>query len=151
MTDHLEHHGVLGMKWGVRKQRRSSGTRKSSSSGASKLADRVKAYSTNRKRKKALVKARKVKAKNQKKNKSNNVKKLTNEELQKRIDRLTMEKQYKNLSRDTMSRGRKLVEDIAYDSIKNIGTQAVTYGFGTAFNKVMKSEIVNPKKGQKDK
>ena len=49
------------------------------------------------------------------------------------------------------SRGKSFVSDILEKSAKNIGTQAATYAMGAAINKMAKKEIVNPKKGQKDK
>ena len=40
---------------------------------------------------------------------------------------------------------------ILEQSGKNIGGQLATYAMGTAVNKMAGSQIVNPKKGQKDK
>ena len=41
--------------------------------------------------------------------------------------------------------------DVLEKSGKNIATQAVTYAMGNMVNKIAGSDVVNPKKGQKDK
>ena len=65
------------------------------------------------------------------------IKDLTDQELRDRINRMNLEKQY--------------LTSVLETSGKNIATQLVTYGMGTAVNKIFKAKIVNPKKGQKDK
>jgi hypothetical protein len=84
MSDNfLEHYGVKGMKWGIRKQRQS-----------------VKKQATQ------------------------TAKKLTNKELQKRVNRLNMEKQYAKLeadrSRASMSTKEKGKEEVG-KIVKNFG------------------------------
>lgn len=128
-TEELYHYGVLGMKWGVRKQKKSSGKKKSL---VSKLKD--KTASSN---------------KNQNRKSSNKPKKMTDDELKKAIARLQLEKQYKDLKKSQIKEGNKLVMEILRGSTKNIGEQLATYGMGTLINKLLKEEIVNPKKGQK--
>lgn len=146
--NYLTHYGVLGMRWGVRKDRRSSGssTRKKISSGKSRV-------------KKAFAKRKAANAK-KKAAKNTNPKKMTDAELKKRIERLELEKKYTTLSNEQISKGKKMIADISSDimkqSVKNIGTQAMTYILGTATNKAFSKfvddpEVVNPKKGQKDK
>lgn len=85
---------------------------------------------------------------------------MTDAEIKQRIERLELEKKYKDLSNQQISSGKKAIMEISSDimksSIKNIGTQAMTYVLGTAANKVFSKyvddkEVVNPKKGQRDK
>lgn len=80
---------------------------------------------------------------------------MSNEELQNAIDRLNLEKRYKELMQSVnpppSRRGKKFVTDVLEKSGKNIGEQLVTYAMGTMINKSAGKEIVNPKKGQKDK
>ena len=83
---------------------------------------------------------------------------ISSEELQKKISRIQLEKQYRDLTTKpkTVSKGRQVLYDILESSSKNIGTQLATYLMGTTVNSVAKAfgsevNIVNPKKGQKDK
>lgn len=89
--------------------------------------------------------------------KKKKISEMSDEELNKAIRRLEMEKRYNELSRTPkkVSRGKKLAMDILESSGKNIGTQLATYAMGESVNRIAKSmgygNIVNPKKGQKDK
>lgn len=83
---------------------------------------------------------------------------ISNEELQKKIDRIQLEQQYWELitKPKTVSKGRQILDSILESSSKNIGTQLATYLMGNTVNSVAKAlgskvDIVNPKKGQKDK
>ena len=83
------------------------------------------------------------------------IKDLTDQELRDRINRLNLEKQYRDLTTPSgqkqVSKGKQFVMGVLETSGRNIATQLVTYGIGTAVNKFFKANIVNPKKGQKDK
>lgn len=153
----LYHYGTKGMKWGVRRFQNKDGTRtpaglkrysNRAKDGLKKAGDKLKEQYAKRKAEKAEEKQRKKP-----------IKKLTNEELQARIDRLRMEKSYKDLLNEVnapaISKGKSFVNGIMEQSAKNIGTQAATYLMGTAVNKLFEKSfgesIVNPKKGQKDK
>lgn len=80
---------------------------------------------------------------------------ISSEELQKKINRIQLEKQYRDLTTKpkTVSKGRKILNNILESSSKNIGTQLATYLMGNMVNSVAKAlgseaDIVNPKKGQ---
>lgn len=84
--------------------------------------------------------------------------KISSEDLQKRIDRIQLEQKYRELTSKpkTISRGRQVLYSILETSSKNVGTQLATYMMGNMVNSVAKAlgseaDIVNPKKGQKDK
>lgn len=83
---------------------------------------------------------------------------ISSEDLQKKINRIQLEKQYRDLTTKpkTVSKGRQILNNILESSSKNIGTQLATYLMGNMVNSVAKAlgseaDIVNPKKGQKDK
>lgn len=131
----LYHYGVLGMKWGVRKK---SAPRKNSSKISSSNIQSVDKPS----KKKAIAKG-------------HNIKEWSDDELRAKINRLELEKKYKDLSsaenRKQTSKGKAFVMEVLEKSGKNIASQTMTYAMGTMVNKVAGTNIVNPKKGQKDK
>ena len=107
--------------------------------------------------------------------KRKSVKKMTEPELRERIARLELEKKCNELEANTTSRGKKFVMDVLEQSGKNIAVQLTTYAMGTGVNAIAKAtgytnatrktkkddgteiiekifeDIVNPRKGQKDK
>ena len=136
MENNLQHHGILGMKWGVRRTPAQLGRKSGTSDDDSGIGKATKP-----------IKKRKVSE-------------LSDEELRQKINRLQMEKQLKQLltedNKPRQSRGKAFVTDVIEKSGKNIATQLVTYTFGKGVNAVFKDvfndpAIVNPKKGQKDK
>lgn len=144
----LSHHGTLGQKWGLRRYQNEDGTL----TPAGKERYR-KGIST--------IKVKKVKNKVVKENKENegNSKQknenLTNDELSERIKRLQLEKQYnelvKSLNPTKESAGKQFVMGVLKKSAENISGQLVTYAMGSIVNTLAGENIVNPKKGQKDK
>ena len=142
-NEELMHYGVLGMKWGVRRSRPSSGASKTGlKKGKTNDSDDPKKT-----------------AKAESKPKKRTVKDLSDDELRQRIARLDLEKRYKDLAKSQVqpdSEGKKFVKEVLTNSGKNIATQLTTYVMGTAVNKMFKDvfndeSIINPKKGQKDK
>lgn len=115
-TDELYHHGVLGMRWGHRKARYSSGTRKS--------RKRVSTQRTSKDSRRANY------------IKSKSVSQMSNKELKDVNNRLQLEKQYKDLTRKK-SIGKKAVTAFigtaatitaartAYKTYETVGKEAV--------------------------
>ena len=100
---------------------------------------------------------------------------MTDAEIREKIARLELEKNYHSMKKQSMSRGKSFVYDVLEASGKNIATQFATYVFGATINGIAKAvgyknatsfvedengvknavrvfeDIVNPRKGQKDK
>lgn len=132
-NNYLAHYGVLGMKWGVRRASSKTSSSRSKSRSTKSLFSKKKP-------------ATKKKAKTKK-----SAKEMTDAELKKAIERLELERKYSSLSPRKVNKGKDFVAKVIEKSGENIATQITTYAMGTAVNKIAGSEIVNPKKGQKDK
>lgn len=126
-NDELMHYGVLGMKWGVRKSRPSSGSggRKSSSSKKSKSS-------------KSKTSSKKTKS----------IADMTDDELEayvaQRERRLNLEKRYRDLNPKQVSRGKaiakRIMNNVIVPSAEDVGKQLVKSQMTKFVNKTFKLE-----------
>lgn len=123
MSNNIQHHGVLGMHWGRHKQKSTP-------------------FPPNKK-----------KTIEEKAPPKRTVKDLTDAELTQKINRMNLEKQYRDIvsieSRAQVSKGRRFIEDVLEQSGKKVATQVATYAMGNAVNKMMKAQVVNLKNTDK--
>ena len=141
---YLVHHGVKGMKWGVRKQKNRVTSKKNI---RSKLEDK-KAKSAKEKKQEELRKERVKKAENELKRP---VRSLTDAELDKRIARLQKERTYNQLMQsERVSEGQKFVNNIVKASATKVGTATLTYIGGKAVNAMFKDEVIKVGKGSSE-
>ena len=97
-NNYLQHYGVLGMKWGVRRERRK----------LSKIDKKAKKENWDD----DAVTAARIKTKK--------VKQMSNAELKKLNERIRLENEYKNLNKHDASVGKKFVSDVMKETSKEI-------------------------------
>lgn len=133
----LYHHGILGMKWGVRRFQNKDGSL--TSAGKRHPEQNSKAKQGNNKKKKGHTT-----------NKGKSINELSDDELRKRINRLELEKRYEALSKKEqkakMFDGKRFVTQVLENSGKVVATQLSTYVMGNMVNKVAQKNIINVKK-----
>ena len=130
-NEELMHYGVLGMRWGVRRSRPSSGGSKAGSKKG-KTDDSSDPKKT---------------AKTESKPKKRKLSEVSDEELSKRIKRLENEKRYLELTRDNqkINKGKTFTKEYAKESVKkiavdtavDIGAQVVKHFLAKGVNKAV--------------
>ena len=102
----LYHHGILGMKWGVRRYQNKDG---SLTAAGRKRSKKMTPDQKKRQARKNDLKKRRT---------------LSDADLKKKVERLKLEKEFKSLSKEDLSPGRKYVGEILSSAGKKTLTAA---------------------------
>ena len=153
----LYHHGVKGMKWGVRRARTTVST--SSGGRKKKSTNPIVTSFKKRRRAKQLAQRKEAAAKARVEAAKKKPAALTEKELKERIARLELEKKYQDLMNQTgqvkQNKGKKFIEDVLTTAGKDIAVQASAHLMGLAvnkaFEKALQDNLVDPKRVQKKK
>ena len=139
-VDELKHYGVPGMKWGVRKSRPSSGKKRKKSGPIGSFVKKRKAA---KKQKAAEAAAKKRKP----------VSEMTDDELKAAINRLDMEKKYRDLvaaSNPRNDRGKKFVSNVLEKSGEKLAVQVVSHYGAKGLNKLIGEDVIYANNKKKD-
>lgn len=131
MDNELYHHGVKGMKWGVRKSlvRSSSGTTRKQKSNTLSLFKK---------------KTRKVSVSKSSPAQTTSIKDMSDEELRRKIERVRLEQQYRQLSPGTVSKGqeiaKRVMNNVIVPAAEDLGKQVVKSFMAKGVNKALSLE-----------
>lgn len=113
----LYHHGVKGMKWGVRHYQNKDGSLTTAGRKHNEVSN-----SKEKSNRKEAVKNRRT---------------LSDDDLKKRIERLKLEKEFKNLTEEDVSPGKKYVSKI----MSSAGTKTLTVAATGAMSYAIKAAM----------
>lgn len=125
----LAHHGIKGMKWGVRRTPEQLGhapSKKRKFSIKIQSKDKVKKQSSSN-------------SKGAESTKKRGVKDMTDDEIRQVINRIELERKYSSLTAKQKSKGRKIVEEVLSKSAMNVATKYTTKAMDNVVDSLLKS------------
>lgn len=144
-TNELTHHGVKGMKWGIRKRQYSSG----SSSKRKKSSKRSLLSMFKRNKKTSNTQSSTRKTQQEQTKKKINISELSDAELQKIVDRMRLENTYSQLNPKQITIGERIVKamsDGAISGLQNATQNTVSTFLTNAMKDMMEDSSSKNKK-----
>lgn len=141
-SNELMHHGIHGMRWGVRRYQNKDG---SLTAAGRKRVDKLDSeYQRLTGMKLAKKKSSADVKKTESKPKSKSISEMTNEEIQEKINRITLEQNLKSLTPKKISAGerftKKVMNNVITPAATDIGKQLAKSMFADGVNKVFNLE-----------
>lgn len=128
--EYLEHHGVLGQKWGVRRFQNKDGS----------LTSAGKKHVAAENKKKPAEESHE----DYKSARNKSVKQMSNTELKKAYDRLQLENMYRTeYSKQHTETPKEYVKRVAVSAVKKHGEKVAEYMVGKAINKAFGAEVIS--------
>lgn len=146
----LQHHGIPGMKWGIRRYQNKDGSLTAAGKKrVAKMKDEYTQLTGKKLIRKPDSKNEKSSNQNSKDSKSKRISDLSDTELREKINRLQMEKQAISLENDLSSNGQKVVRSVGKDVLApaaiDAGKRVLTNWFVKQGEKIMG---LNPGEGK---
>lgn len=146
----LQHHGIPGMKWGIRRYQNKDGSLTAAGKKrVAKMKDEYTQLTGKKLIRKPDSKNEKSSNQNSKDSKSKRISDLSDTELREKINRLQMEKQAISLENDLSSNGQKVVRSVGKDVLApaaiDAGKRVLTNWFVKQGEKLMG---LNPGEGK---
>ncbi len=139
-SNELMHHGILGMHWGVRRYQNKDGSLTAAGRKRINQLDSEYQRLTGKKLSKSSADVKKTESKP----KSKSISEMTNEEIQEKINRITLEQNLKSLTPKKISAGKRFTETVMNDVITpaatDVGKQLAKSMFADGVNKVFNLE-----------
>lgn len=119
MEQNLEHHGIKGMKWGIRRTPEQLGNVKNTVDGIANITKEANKINS------SVAGIRST-------TKKKDLSKMTDQELRDRVNRMNLEQQFSQLSSNQISKGQSYVKNIldVAGSTLAIGSSAIAIAVG---------------------
>ena len=146
--EQIAHHGIMGMKWGVRRYQNKDGSLTAAGKKrVGQLKDELNKLEPQKKEDGSSTSSSKPKTKTSESEstpKQKSIHEMTDNELRDRINRIDLERRYSTLTAPQKSRGRKIVETMGQNLSSNLQQRAIKIAGDAIEKKVRELAHVPP-------